>query len=59
MSAKEKTIGRPILGDAAKADVIRFRVTPAERERMEATATKKGKILSAWAREILLAASRK
>jgi len=53
MSAK----GRPKLGEAAKADTIRIRVTPKERERMEHAAGKCSVPLSSWAREILLAAA--
>ena len=50
-----KTKGRPKLGDQAKGEIIRFRVSQADLEAVKRVAQKEGKTVSDYAREILLA----
>ena len=52
---KEKKAGRPKLPKgSAKSSVVRARVSPKERARMEAAAKRDGMRFSAWTRKILL-----
>lgn len=50
--------GRPELKASEKrSEITQFRVTPAERKKLENAASKEGKKLSDWLRDVALAAT--
>ncbi len=58
MTIKKKPakMGRPEMGASERKNVVaQFRVTPAERKRLDSAAKKDGKKLSDWLRERALA----
>lgn len=58
MTKKKIVMGRPkVPKDRAKIDRIQARLTPAEREKIDAAITKSGLTESAWVRKALISAS--
>jgi uncharacterized protein (DUF1778 family) len=58
MTKKKIVMGRPkVPKDRAKSDRIQARLTPAERDKIDAAVAKSGLKESAWVRKALIAAS--
>lgn len=58
MSATKARMGRPPLGDRARAAIFTLRLSAEERDALDAAAERAGKPVTKWARDALLMVAR-